>query len=96
MTSAKRLLTAFGLMAWLTASSLGQESTRPNPPGSTPTPTPAPTAPTTPAARPPAADSNKTPPAAQAPADSSNASSEEFIPTEELAPDAAITFPVDI
>jgi len=92
MTSAKRLFTAFGLMAWLTASSLGQESTRPNPPASTPTPT----APATPAARPPAADSNKTPPAAEAPADSRNASEEEVIPTEELAPDAAITFPVDI
>ena len=90
MTSVKRLLTALGLLTWLAAASLGQESTRPNPP------TPAPTAPTTPAARPPAADANKTPPAAQAPADSSNASNEEFIPTEELAPDAAVTFPVDI
>lgn len=88
MSWVKKLLIAFGLMAWLTASSLGQEPARPTPPAPTPAPAPA--------ARPPVADANKTPPAADAPEDASEASNEEFIPTEELAPDAAITFPVDI
>jgi hypothetical protein len=88
MSLAKKLLIAFGLMAWLAASSLGQEPARQTPPATAPAPAPA--------ARPPAADANKTPPAADAPEDASKASNEEFIPTEELAPDAAITFPVDI
>ncbi len=75
---------AAALAAWL-AASFAQQAPPPasTPPASTPPP-----------ARPPAAPPAKEDEAPTAPSD--EAAKEVFIPTEELQPDAAITFPVDI
>ncbi len=82
---------AVALAAWLAASFAQQAppaaGTPPasTPPASTTRPS------TPPPAAPPAAEKGKEP---TAPSD--EAAEEVFIPTEELQPDAAITFPVDI
>jgi len=86
----KRSVTRIALLAAVlcTAASLGQDNAPP---------APAPAARPPPAATPPPAagqqaDGAAAPPAAQRP----TVEDDEFIPTEELAPDAAVTFPVDI
>jgi hypothetical protein len=86
-----RSLTRIALLVAVlcTAASLGQDNAPP---------TPAPAARPPPAATPPPAAGQQAdgaaaaPPAAQRP----TVEDDEFIPTEELAPDAAVTFPVDI
>ena len=79
------------LAAWLAASFAQQAPPAAGtPPASTP-PASTPPASTPPPAAPPAAEEEE---AAAAPSD--EAAEEVFIPTEELQPDAAITFPVDI
>jgi hypothetical protein len=79
---------AVALAAWLASSGAQQP-----PAGSPPRTPPAGTPPaSTPPASPPAAEAEKEG-EAKPPADVEN---EVFIPTEELQPDAAITFPVDI
>ena len=54
-----------------------------------------PTPPRTPAPAPPPAEAEGEP-ESPPPAERPEVNDDEFIPTEELAPDAAITFPVDI
>jgi hypothetical protein len=85
--------TAAVLSAWLVGSA-AQQGTPPagtppagTPPASTPPPTPPASTP------PPAAPAEEEEPAG---APSDEAAKEVFIPTEELQPDAAVTFPVDI
>ena len=83
------------LAAWLAGSVAQQQGT---PPAGTP--------PSTPPARPPASTPQPSPPRPAAPPEqekegdkpqaASDDAEDEFIPTEELQPDAAITFPVDI
>jgi hypothetical protein len=93
--SSTRLFAAAGLFAWLTATVLGQEPASPPAPASPP---PASRGAAPPAPPPGAGQRGGASPAAP-PADGSQpsqASEDEFIPTEELAPDAAVTFPVDI
>ncbi|HEX7236674.1 MAG TPA: hypothetical protein VF405_06905 [Gammaproteobacteria bacterium] len=90
---------ALALAAWL-AGSVAQQGSPPPPPAGTP-PAGTPPAGTPPPRTPPAGTPQpETPPADDAkpetPADASDATEEDFIPTEELQPDAAITFPVDI
>ena len=85
MRAYKNVLRALALLAW-SAVSLGQQQ---GAPPASPQPAPRAEAP----APPPAAEpESATPPREPA----SNADEGEFIPTEELAPDAAITFPVNI
>jgi hypothetical protein len=82
---------AVALAAWLASSGAQQGE----PPAASPPPRTPPAGsppPSTPPASPPAADTEKED-EAQQPADVEN---EVFVPTEELQPDAAITFPVDI
>jgi hypothetical protein len=82
------------LAAWLAASVAQQQGT---PPAGTPPPS-------TPPAQPPASTPQPSTPRPAAPPEqegekpqaASDDAEEEFIPTEELQPDAAITFPVDI
>jgi hypothetical protein len=84
MRVTKNVLKTMALLAW-SAVSFGQQqgAPPPEPPPAPRTETPAP----------PAAEREEaTPP----PRDGGNADEREFIPTEELAPDAAITFPVNI
>ena len=81
----KNLLRVLALLAW-SAVSLGQQQGDPPAPRQPEPRAEAPAPP--PAAEPEAA----TPPREPA----GNADEREFIPTEELAPDAAITFPVNI
>ena len=77
-------LFALGLGLLCAAASLGQDN-------AAPPPAPPPAAQPPPAADKPAEKQAETPPAAErAEVD------DEFIPTEELNPDAAVTFPVDI
>ena len=94
---------ALALAAWLAGSVAQQGSPPPGaPPAGTPpagtrtppasTPRPATPQPATPQPATPPADDTKP----ETPADASDATEEDFIPTEELQPDAAITFPVDI
>jgi hypothetical protein len=87
------------LAAWL-VSSVAQQGTPPagtppsagTPPAGTPPPsTPPPSRP--PASPPPAAPEEREEPAG---APSDEAANKEFTPTEELQPDAAVLFPVDI
>lgn len=81
----KNVLRALALLAW-SAISVGQQEAAPPPAPPRPEPrveTPAP----------PPADRDAPAPPREA---SGNADEREFIPTEELAPDAAVTFPVDI
>ena len=82
---------AAALAVWL-AASFAQQA----PPAAGTPPAATPPATTPPASRPPPA----APPAAEkegeAAAPSDEAAEEVFIPTEELQPDAAVTFPVDI
>jgi hypothetical protein len=91
MRSLKLTVPAAVLVAWL-ASSVAQEGA---PPAGTPPaagPPPAGTAP-------PAGTRQPAPPAEERPEPAPRAGEEEddtFIPTEELQPDAAVTFPVDI
>jgi len=81
----KNVLGVLALLAW-SAVSPGQQPVAP------PSREPAPPA-EAPAPAPPAAEREApTPP----PGPAGNADEREFIPTEELAPDAAITFPVNI
>ena len=80
---------AAALAVWL-AGSFAQQA----PPAAGTPPAGTPPASRPPPATPPAAPPAKDDEAAKAPSD--EAAEEEFIPTEELAPDAAITFPVDI
>ena len=91
---------AVALAAWL-ASSLAQQGT---PPAGTPPPS-TPPAGTPPAGTPPASTPQPSTPQPAAPPEqekesagqaAADADEEEFIPTEELQPDAAVTFPVDI
>jgi hypothetical protein len=77
------------LAAWLVSSGAQQGT----PPAGTPPPT-APPASTPPPSTPPPAAPEEEEEAAGAPSD--EAAKEVFIPTEELQPDAAVTFPVDI
>jgi len=91
---------ALALAAWL-ASSVAQQGSPPAgaPPAGT-QPAGTPPARTPPASTPPASTPQPATPPADAkpdtPADASDAKEEDYIPTEELQPDAAITFPVDI
>lgn len=81
----KNVSRALVLLAW-SAVSVGQQAGAP--------PTPPPPAAAAPTPSPPPADREaEKPPPAAAPADVDEG---EFIPSEELSPDAAITFPVDI
>lgn len=81
----KNVLRALALLAW-SAVSVGQQDGAP-PPQQRPEPrTEAPSPP-------PPADQDAPAPPREA---SGDADEREFIPTEELAPDAAVTFPVDI
>lgn len=82
----KLVVPAVVLAAWL-VSSAAQQGT---PPAGTP---PAGPAPTPPAGSPPPAASEDED---EAGAPSDEAAEDVFIPTEELQPDAAVTFPVDI
>jgi hypothetical protein len=87
---------AVALAAWLAGSAAQQQGA---PPAGTPPPSTPPAAGTPPARTPPAGTPQPAPPeqekeSAQQPA--ADADEEEFIPTEELQPDAAVTFPVDI
>jgi hypothetical protein len=75
----------------LAGSSLGQA---PAPPAPRPAP-PAGERAQPPRPAPPAEEREQAPPAADRD-EAGNASEDEFIPTEELQPDAAVTFPVDI
>ena len=92
---------AVALAAWL-ASSVAQQQGAP--PAGAPPPSTPPAAGTPPARTPPASTPQPTTPQPSAPPeqekeDEQQASAdaeEEFIPTEELQPDAAVTFPVDI
>ena len=86
MTRGQRLLLAAAVSGWLAAASLGQQPAPPAAPPATPPATP----------RAPADTERQTPPAETQAGNTDNASEDEFIPTEELQPDAAITFPVDI
>ena len=72
------------LLPMLCAVALGQDNAAPPPPPAQRPPPPAADAPSEPA--------EKTPPAPERP----EVDDDEFIPTEELNPDAAVTFPVDI
>ena len=86
MRAYKNVLRALVLLAW-SAVSLGQQQGAPVPPPQEPEPraeSPAP---------PPTAEREATAPPREAAGDADEG---EFIPTEELAPDSAITFPVDI
>ena len=83
---------AVALAAWLAGSGAQQD---PPPAGSPPPRTPPASTPppsTPPASTPPAAQTEKED-EAKPPAEVEN---EVFVPTEELQPDAAVTFPVDI
>jgi len=83
---------AVALAAWL-AGSVAQQDPPPAgspPPRTPPASTPPPSTP--PPSTPPAAQTEKED-AAKPPAEVEN---EVFVPTEELQPDAAVTFPVDI
>jgi hypothetical protein len=87
----------FLVPAIVLAASLASHAQQGAPPAGTPPPASTPPASTPPAGRPPPA----TPPPATSPADEAEPASPEedadvFIPTEELQPDAAVTFPVDI
>jgi hypothetical protein len=81
-----KLAAAVALAAWL-GGSFAQQGTPPAPPPANrpPPATPAPPAP------PPEQDENEAPRAPQA-----EEPDDVFVPTEELQPDAAVTFPVDI
>jgi hypothetical protein len=79
--TAARAPTALLALFFGTAASLAQESAAPPPAAPPPPPVEAERA-----------QDAETPPAAQRP----DVENDEFIPTEELAPDAAVTFPVDI
>jgi hypothetical protein len=68
-----------------TAASLGQDGAPPAPPARPP-----------PAAPPPAAGPEADGAAAPPAAERRDVEDDEFVPTEELAPDSAVTFPVDI
>jgi hypothetical protein len=83
MTRAQRLLLATALSAWIVAAAPGQEPASPPraPPADAPRPAP----------REPAEGERERPPP-----NTDGASEDEFIPTEELPPDSAINFPVDI
>jgi len=87
MSRTQRLLLAATLSAWLVAAAPGQEPAQP--------PAPRPAAPPT-TRPPPAATERESPPAETPPQNTDGASEEEFIPTEELPPDSAINFPIDI
>jgi hypothetical protein len=82
MSRAQRLLVAAAVSGWLASASPGQEPAPPAAPPATP--------------REPAQAEREAPPAEKPPGNTEGASEDEFIPTEELQPDAAITFPVDI
>jgi predicted lipid-binding transport protein (Tim44 family) len=95
----KNVLRALVLLAW-SAVSVGQQPTSPQPPAGAAPPAASAERP----APPPAAGADRpspqpadrgagTPPPAAAPG---KVDEGEFVPSEELAPDAAITFPVDI
>jgi hypothetical protein len=81
---------AVALAAWLAASFAQQAPPAAGTPPATTPPASTPRPSTPPPAAPPAAEKEE----ATAPSD--EAAEEVFIPTEELQPDAAITFPVDI
>jgi hypothetical protein len=91
MNRAQKLLLASAVSVWVVTATPGQQPAPPaTPPATTPRATP-------PATRPPPAAAERDRSPAEAPkADSEGASEEEVIPTEELPPDSAINFPVDI
>jgi hypothetical protein len=99
MRSLRLAGSAWALAAWLAGSAAAQQDT---PPGGTPPATPpsAPPAGTPPASTPPASTPRPAAPAEEeerpAGAPSDEAADRVVIPTEELQPDAAVTFPVDI
>ena len=89
---------ALVLAAWWACAVAQQPGT---PPAGTPPPASTPPPRTPPASTPQAgAPRPATPPAqekeGEKPAEASDDAADEFIPTEELQPDAAVTFPVDI
>jgi hypothetical protein len=84
---------AIVLAAWLAASFAQQGG----PPAGTPPASTPPATRTPPASRPPPAAPPTAPPAEEAAAPAApEEDADVFIPTEELQPDAAVTFPVDI
>ena len=87
MSRAQRLLLTSALLAWFTVASPGQEPAPPpaTPPATRPAPPPRP-----------AESERERPPPETPPGNTDAASEDEFIPTEELPPDSAINFPVDI
>jgi hypothetical protein len=86
MRAYKNVLGAVALLAWWAVSFGQQQGAPPAQPPPTPrTETPAP---------PPAAERDEAPAPPAGPSD--DAAERDFTPTEELAPDAAITFPVNI
>ena len=86
---------AVALALWLVGSA-AQQGAPPagTPPPSTPSPRTPPASTPQPSTPQPAATPDEEKDAAQQPAD--DADETDFIPTEELQPDAAVTFPVDI
>jgi hypothetical protein len=87
---------AIALAAWLAGSVAQQQGAPPagtSPPSTPPARTP-PAGTPPPSAPQPAASPDEEKDDAQKPAD--DADEQDFIPTEELQPDAAVTFPVDI
>ncbi|HJR70828.1 MAG TPA: hypothetical protein VKA43_12355 [Gammaproteobacteria bacterium] len=85
MSRAQRLFLASALLTWLAVASPGQEPAAP--PATPPATRPAP---------PPAEAERESPAPETPPGNTDGASEDEFIPTEELPPDSAINFPVDI
>ena len=82
---ALQVAAAIGLGAWLAGSFAQQGS----PPAQPPPPATRPAPPATPRPAPPEAEEDE-------PAPAGEAADDVFVPTEELLPDAAVTFPVDI
>ena len=87
LTRSLKLAAAAALAAWLTGSFAQQDTPPAQPPADRPAPATPPPAPPPP----PQQDEDETPraPPGEEPDDV-------FVPTEELQPDAAVTFPVDI
>jgi hypothetical protein len=87
MIRAQRWLVASALAVWLVVALPAQEPAAP--------PAPPPAAP--PVVRPPPAESERENASPETPPPNTDGASEdEFIPTEELPPDSAINFPIDI
>jgi hypothetical protein len=90
----KNILRALALLAW-SAVSVGQQPTPTPPAAGAETPPPAAGA-ERPSPPPPGREAGTPPPATPPSEASGDADEREFAPSEELPPDAAVTFPVNI